>query len=145
MSDKKVHLKIITPSETKVDIMTDMVIMRCTTGDMGILPDHEACTAILDLGILRIIDEGTEKRMALLGGVAQMENNMLTILANNAEWPEELDNARARASREEWQAKLDNSADSVEVHRNHVQVRRALVRMDVSSYPLLSKSNEHDK
>jgi len=142
MADKKFQLRVITPNETKVDMPADMVIMRCMTGDMGVLPNMEACSVILDLGVLRIFADGNERHMALLGGVAQVERNVLTILANNAEWPEELDHARAVASRDEFQRRMEHSADDVEIQSNHVQVRRALVRMEVSSYPILSRSGD---
>ena len=145
MPDKKVHLRIFTPMEKKVDMQVDMVVMRCITGDMGIMPEHEACSAILDLGVLRIINQGeSERHMALLGGVAQVDRNELTILANNAEWPEELDQARALAARDEFQRRMENSADDTEVASNAVQMRRALVRIEVSSYPLISKTEEHE-
>ena len=57
MTEKKLRLQIMTPAEKKVDEDVNMVIMRCTTGDMGILPGHEPHSAVLDYGILRILND----------------------------------------------------------------------------------------
>ena len=136
----KLHLVINTPTEEKVNIQTDMVIMRTVTGDMGILPGHEPASAALDLGVLRIFNDGEEKKMALLGGIAKVERDTLNIVANNAEWPEELDHARAIATRDDFQERMLTSADDLEIQSNQVQLRRALVRIEVSSYSVLSKT-----
>ena len=93
-------MRIVTPEEVKLDENADMVIMRCTTGDMGILPGHEACSAILDYGVMRILSGGGERRIAIFGGIAQVRDNAVTVLANDAQWPEDIDRARAESERE---------------------------------------------
>jgi len=140
MSTKKVHLRIITPEEIKVDEKTDMVIMRCTTGDMGILPGREACSVILDLGVLRILDGSSERKIAIFGGIAEMQKDVLTILTNDAEWPEDIDRARAEADREEAERRLESAVEDMEIQSHQVLLRRSLVRIEVSSYPLISKT-----
>ena len=89
MTAKKLRLRIVTPEQVMTDGDADMVIMRCTTGDMGILPGHEACSAALDDGTLRVLDGGGERRVAVHGGVATIQNDVLTILTNAAEWADE--------------------------------------------------------
>ena len=139
MAAGKLHLRIITPENEKLNENADMVIMRCTTGDMGILPGHEACSAVLDYGVLRILDGESERRMAVFGGVAQVRDNAVTILANDAQWPEDIDRARAEAEHEQVERRMRESADDMELQRDHVMLRRTLVQIEVSSYPLLSK------
>ena len=85
MAAKKLHLQIITPESIILDESVDMVIMRCTTGDMGILPGHRACSAVLDYGALRVLDGGVERRMAVFGGIAQVRNDEVTILASDSQ------------------------------------------------------------
>ena len=86
-------MRIVTPNEIKFDENVDMIIMRCTTGDMGILPGHEPHSAVLDHGEVRILDDGNERRLAVSGGIAEVRNNVLTILTSLAEWPEDIDRA----------------------------------------------------
>jgi len=139
MAVKKVRLRIITPAQIKVDEEVDMVIMLCTTGAMGILPGHEPCAAALLYGILRILDGGAERRIAVYGGLATIQNNLLTILTNVAEWPEDIDRARAEADREHAERFLQERTDDIEIQHDQVLLRRVLVQIEVSSYTLDNK------
>ena len=142
MAGKKVRLRIVTPAAVKVDEDIDMAIMRCTTGDMGVLPGHEARSAALNYGILRIINGDAERRIAVYGGIAAIQGDVLTILTNDAEWPEDIDRARAEADRQEAEWRLRERADDVEMGRDQVLLRRALVQIEVSSHTLDSKDEQ---
>jgi len=142
MAGKKVRLRIVTPAAVKVDEDIDMAIMRCTTGDMGVLPGHEARSAALNYGILRIINGDAERRIAVYGGIAAIQGDVLTILTNDAEWPEDIDRARAEADRQEAEWRLHERADDVEMGRDQVLLRRALVQIEVSSHTLDSKDEQ---
>ena len=136
LAAKKMRLRIVTPTQIKVDEDADMVIMRCTTGDMGVMPGHEAHSAALSYGILRIRNEGAERRIAVYGGVASIQNNVLTILTNDAEWPEDIDRARAEADLEAAERRLQEKAGDIDIQHDQVLLRRALVQIEVSSYTL---------
>ncbi|MCL2162987.1 MAG: ATP synthase F1 subunit epsilon [Oscillospiraceae bacterium] len=140
MSSEKLRLQIITPDCVKYDDECDMVILRCTTGDMGILPKHEACVAILDYGVLRILNDGEERRMAVYGGIAKIWDDMATVLVNGAQWPEDIDRADAEAEREKAERRLQESLDDVQLQKEHILMRRTLVQIEVSSYPLIGKA-----
>jgi len=141
MAKEKLRLKVATPDKIKYDREADMVIMRCITGDMGILPKHETCNAILDYGVLRILDDGEERRMAVFGGLAQVRDNIVTILANDAQWPEDIDLSVAEEERDRSALRLQESADDLELQKEQVQMRRTLVQIEVSSYPLVGRAN----
>ena len=140
MAKDKLRLRVATPEKVKYDRETDMVIMRCITGDMGILPKHEACSAILDYGVLRILEGENERRMAVFGGIAQVLDNHVTILANDAQWPDDIDLAIAEAERDHTARRLQEDVDVLEIQKDHIRMRRSLVQIEVSSYPLLSRS-----
>lgn len=116
-----------------------MVIMRCITGDWGILPNHVPSSAILDYGVLRILNSGEERRMAVFGGIAQVKDNTVTVLANDAQWPEDIDLSRAEAERELLKSRRQDDRDILEIQKEQVQMRRTLVQIEVSAYPLISK------
>jgi len=59
--------------------------------------------AALKTGALRILDGGGERIIAVYGGLTAVQNDVLTILTNDAEWPEEIDRVRATADREQAQ------------------------------------------
>ena len=137
---RKLHLRIATPDNIKYDEDAEMVIMRCITGDMGVLADHEATSAILDYGVLRIINNEEERRMAVFGGIAQIGDNKVTILANDAQWPEDIDMAFVEAERDRMERRSRESQDDLAIQRDQVIMRRTLVQMEVSTFPLVSRT-----
>ena len=63
---------------------------------------------------------------------------MLTILTNGAEWPSDIDRARAVHDREHARRRLQERIDDIEIRDDQVLLRRALVRIEVSSDPLVN-------
>ena len=135
---EKLRLRIATPENIKFDENVDMIIMRCITGDMGIQPNHEAYSTILDFGILRFIKDDTERRMAVFGGMAQVRDNVVNILANDAQWPEDIDVSLVEAERDKAIRRLQESVDDLQIQKDQVLMRRTLVQIEVSSYPILA-------
>ena len=140
MPDKMIRLRIITPAKTKIDEDFQMVVMRCTTGDMGILYGHEPYSAVLGYGILRMVKGGIdERRIAVYGGFAEIRNNVLTVLTGDAEWPDEIDQARAQADRDAVQERLRDKTDDMELKHDEALLRRALVQIEITSEALTAK------
>jgi F-type H+-transporting ATPase subunit epsilon len=144
MTKNKLRLKIITPDHTKFDEDAELVILRTIEGEIGFLANHMACSSVLDYGVLRFFSDDLERRMAIFGGIAQMRDNVLTVLANDAQWPEDIDLALVEAEREQTQRRLQESVDKMEIQRDQVLMRRTLVQMEVSAYPLISPSISSD-
>jgi F-type H+-transporting ATPase subunit epsilon len=149
MADKKVHLQVVTPLGIKIERDVDMVIFRATTGDMGILPGHEPVSAVLDLGVMRIFDynEEEESYMAIFGGLAEVKDNIVTIITSLAETPEEISRSRAEEQYRlaEERVKEGRNEDYMDDHyTGPVRMRRSMVRIEVSSYSTLSSRKEHD-
>ena len=140
---QKLNLRITTPENVKYDDDAEMVIMRCITGDMGILAGHEPTSAILDYGVLRIIKDNEERRIAVFGGIAQIGNNTVTILANDAQWPEDIDIAFVEAERDRIARRSQEELDDLTIQRDQVLMRRTLVQMEVSTFPLIRRSGTH--
>lgn len=136
----KIHLRIITPEELKVDESADMVIMRCVNGDLGVLPGHCNYSAALGDGVLRIINGNSERKLAVLGGIAEIKNDVVTIVTNNAESPEEIDIKVAQDDRERAERRIKEKSGDLRIQSHQVLLRRALVRIEVSSYPIINKA-----
>ena len=90
MADKKIALRVIAPEKAsnrdpyKLQKECDMVIIRCSTGDMGFLPGRTPCSMSLDAGIMRMFNDGAEEKMVLHGGIGHIQDDMITILAEGA-------------------------------------------------------------
>lgn len=110
-----------------------MVIMRCVDGDFGVLPGHEPVSTVLGDGILRIINDGMEKKLAVFGGVVEVDNTSVNIYSTIAQKPEEIDLERAIRDREEAEAGILERTEELRYQSLGVGVRRALVRIEVST------------
>ena len=105
IQDKKLDLIITTPRGVKFKEKADMVVMRCIDGDLGVLYGHAPVSAPLGDGILRVYNDGTEKKYAVFGGIAEIENNIVKIFSTIAQrrkksiWKERKETEKKRKRR----------------------------------------------
>jgi F-type H+-transporting ATPase subunit epsilon len=59
------------------------------------------------------------------------------VLSDAAEWPEEIDRVRAEAAAERARHRLMQNTNDTDMQRAELSLRRALVRIEVSSYPII--------
>ena len=80
---KKLELRIVAMgSESGPPQFVDMVIIPCTNGDLGVLPGRAPCTMVVGKGNVRLLNEGEETRIPVVGGIASVAGDVVTILAN---------------------------------------------------------------
>lgn len=132
LNEKKISLKITTPRGLKFVEQADMLIMRCVDGDLGVLPGHTPISVVLGDGILRIFNDGAEKKLAVFGGVAEIGSKDVNIFSTIAQPPEEIDRERAIADRKKVEAAMQEESE-VQVQRLQVLLHHTLVRIEVSS------------
>jgi F-type H+-transporting ATPase subunit epsilon len=77
----------------------DTVILPGAEGEMGILPNHAPLLTTLKLGVITVRAQGKEERFTVSGGVAEVQPEIVTVLATAAENIEEIDVARAETAR----------------------------------------------
>ena len=77
----------------------DMVLIPGVLGEMGVLPNHAPLLSTLKFGILKVRYQGKEEVFTVAGGVVEVQPDIVTVLADAAENVEEIDVARAEASR----------------------------------------------
>lgn len=140
MDDRKINLRITTPRGLKFNERVDMVIMRCIDGDLGVLKNHAPVSAVLGDGILRIINDGVEKKLALFGGIVEIGDNTVDIFSTIAQRPEEIDLERAKRDKEEAEAIIMEETEELKIRSMQVVLRRSLVRIEVSLH--LEEENE---
>lgn len=134
VNEKKIDLTITTPRGVKFVEKADMIIMRCIDGDMGILPSHAPVSTVLSDGILRIFNNGVEKKLAVFGGTAEIEDTAVNILTTIAQRPEEIDLERAERDRREAEATISEEAEEYKIRSLQVMLHRSLVRIEVSTH-----------
>ena len=131
MAGSGLTVLVITPDGEKVNSRASMVIMRATTGLIGIMPGHEPLSAVLDFGVLRIMDgDADEQRLAIFGGVAQIRKDMLVILTGRAETARDFDLEQAYKQKAELEQQLlENDEDEAECERIRERMRYPRLRI----------------
>lgn len=139
MAEKgKITLRIMTPGRVVTQREVDFVVLRTVEGEMGFLPGHEACVAVLDYGVIRsYIDKRPVDVLAALGGFARMRDNELNVLTTVAEPPDQIDAALEAVAKQREANKLHELNSDLEIRRAENALRRTLVQMDVSAYSIL--------
>jgi len=131
---KKIILNITTPRGLKFVEEADMIIMRCIDGDLGVLPGHAPVSAVLGDGILRIFNNSGEKKLAVFGGIAEINDTTVNIFSTIAQRPEEIDRERAEADFRRAEETLIEQLEEQDIRRLQVLMHRSLVRLEVSSH-----------
>ena len=128
-------LKIVTPDGMEFEGMAEEVVVRTTTGDLGILAGHINCVAPLGMGRATIITEGKRRYAACIGGLISVVGGNVTLVPTTFEWAEEIDADRAEASYQRAQNVLkDKAATETDIRLAQARLHRALVRKSVVSY-----------
>ncbi|OGO74284.1 MAG: ATP synthase F1 subunit epsilon, partial [Chloroflexi bacterium RIFOXYC12_FULL_59_14] len=78
----------------------DIVVLPGAAGEMGILPHHAPLLTTLKYGFVKVRQQGSEQVFTVAGGVAEIQPDIVTVLADAAENIEEIDEARAEQARQ---------------------------------------------
>lgn len=83
--------KLITPVETVFEKEVEQVIVPTEAGQITVLPNHSLLVSILQPGELILKFEEDEQAVAVSGGVIEMFDNTLVVLADSAIQPSDID------------------------------------------------------
>ena len=125
------RLRIITPDRVFYEGDIDMVEFNTTEGEIGVLPGHIPMTVVLKPGILTITEENESKEAALHAGFAEILQEGVTILAEIVEWPDEIDEERAKAAKERAEGRIREHASETDMARAETALMRAIARISV--------------
>lgn len=129
------QLKIVTPDGLIFDGHAEELIVRTTSGDLGILAGHINCVAPLGMGRATVIIDGKRRYGACIGGMVSVVNGEVTLVPTTFEWAESIDAARAEASQKRAETILHKKdASDTELQLAQARLHRALVRRSVASY-----------
>ena len=124
-------LQVICPDRMFYEGEVSMVELNTTEGEMGIYPKHIPMTCIIAPGILTITEEGGLKNAALHSGFIQILPEKVTILAEVAEWPHEIDLDRAEAARGRAEERIRTRDSKTDIARAETALQRAVARINV--------------
>ena len=137
--NKKLKVQVVTPERILFDTEAYEVLVPSQKGQMGILPGHIPIISMLEPGILYLKnDEATPQEqwqvLAVSGGVVKvLKNNQVTVLADTAELPDEIDLARAEQAMHRAQQTLAESrGDRTTAMQAEIALQRSLIRMQLA-------------
>ena len=116
------HFDLVSPEKLAFSGEVDQVDIPGVEGDFGVLAGHAPVVAAIRPGILTITSGGTHQKVIVLGGLAEMSEKGLTVLADVATALEDLDRAQLAESIVEMEAKLPEKVG--------VELDHAITRLD---------------
>jgi F-type H+-transporting ATPase subunit epsilon len=94
-----IRCEIVSQDRTVFTGDVDIVVLPGASGEMGILPKHAPVLTALKYGIIKVRKGGKEEIFTVAGGIAEVQPDIVTVLADAAENVQEIDIARADAAR----------------------------------------------
>lgn len=124
------RLEVAVPERPVLDERAVSVQLPLATGYLGVLPDHAPLLAKMGTGVLSYVGpDGTEDRVAVDGGVAEVLGDCVRVLAERAERSGEVDVERARSALARAEQQLESPSLETDVDRAQRAVARARARI----------------
>lgn len=126
-------VEIITPDRVFYTGEATMIEFNTAAGEIGVYKKHIPLTTVLAPGIVKIHKDGEDDVIAAAhSGFAEILPDKVTLLAEIAEWPDEIDKARAEAALKRAEERLANKTEAVDAKRAEFALRKALIRIDIA-------------
>src|SRR5213594_3715711 len=128
----KLKLQVVTPTRTVVNSEADEVELPGELGYLGILPGHTPLITVLKAGVLTYSNGGDERTLAIAAGFAEIANDAVTVLADQADAPGEVDVPAAERERsgaeEELKTASPESLDAIRARLELAEARLAIAK-----------------
>lgn len=127
-------LEIITPDRVFYQGEASFIEFNTIEGMIGVYKKHIPLTTVLNPGIISITEADGVKKAALHTGFAEILDDKVTILAEIAEWPDEIDEKRAQAAKERAEERLANKSSDLDLARAELALKKALTRIGARGF-----------
>lgn len=129
-----IRCEIVSQDRTVFEGDVDIVVLPGSDGEMGILPKHAPILTTLKYGIIRVRKGGNDELFTVAGGVAEIQPEIVTVLADAAENVQEIDVERAEAARKRAEEVLAKGvpADTDAYLAMEAALRRSNLRLDAA-------------
>ena len=126
------RLEIVTAERQLYSEEVNSVVAPGVDGELGILPRHAPLLTMLKPGELRVVKDGEESYIAVTGGFLEVLGNKVTVLADEAEYAEEINLERAEAALARAQEAASSSVGGMDLERAMAAMRRSQARVRVA-------------
>jgi F-type H+-transporting ATPase subunit epsilon len=133
VAEPRVRFELATPNRLVVSEDVEEVVAPGLQGYFGVLPGHVPFLTSLQSGEVAYRIGRTEQYLAVSGGFAEVQGDRVTILAERAERPEEIDRERALRARQRAERRLQGKTqEEIDYTRTLTAFSRALARLQVA-------------
>ena len=130
MADMKTfRLLVNTPDRVFYNDDVTMVELSTTEGEIGVYAEHIPLTSVLVPCVMNIHVDVDVKKAAVHGGIVEILQDKVTVLAEIAEWPEEIDVNRANEAKTRAERRLSSNDPQIDVVRAEAALKRSLARL----------------
>jgi F-type H+-transporting ATPase subunit epsilon len=130
----QLQLEVVTPERRVLTESVDSVNVPGWGGELGILPGHTPLISQLQTGVLSYTQGGETFRLHVSGGFVEVNADRVSVLAEIAERPEEIDAARARMAREHAEKTLSAwSGTQEDFEKARAKLERSMVRLQLAT------------
>src|SRR5712691_134906 len=129
----KLILKVVTPEREILSETVDEVILPGREGYLGVLPGHAPLLTSLKIGAVEYRIGAEKHYLSLAWGFAEVLPDRVTVLADVAEHPEEIDLERARVKKKEIERQLEQPSADFDFAAAQASLQKATVRIDLAS------------
>ena len=126
------QLEIVTPEKKVVETAATEAQIPGKNGYLGVLPGHAPLITELAVGEVTFHAGAEEQRLAVAWGFVEVLPDKVTILAETAERPSEIDVERARKAKERAEQRLTSGDTNVDVEHTLDSLRKAETRLQVA-------------
>lgn len=130
--NNRFKVEIITPDRIFFTGDADMIEFNTIDGQIGVYKNHIPMTTVIEPGVVVIHDDGQQKVAAVHAGFAEILGEKVTLLAELAEWPEEIDINRAEAARRRAEERISAKTETTDLKRAEFALHKALARIDAT-------------
>ena len=129
--DKFFSLEIISPERVFYKGQVNFLELTTSEGDVGIYKDHIPMTNVVVPGIVTIHEADGVKEAAVQSGFMVILQDSVKIMAEVAEWPDEIDENRANEAKIRAERRLKEGGPGVNMMRAEAALKRSITRLNL--------------
>jgi F-type H+-transporting ATPase subunit epsilon len=128
------NIRVLTPDRVICSTTADEVVLPGLTGQIGVLEGHAALITALDTGLLRIKLNGKWTPIILNGGLAEIDQNQVTILVNDVEELTKIKLSEANKELEKATLAVENAKTNKARLDASVELKKAIARCEAANF-----------
>jgi F-type H+-transporting ATPase subunit epsilon len=129
---EKIELEIVTPEQLLFSGEVEEVVVPGSEGYLGILPGHAPLLSELQIGVISYRQDSQETKVFCSRGFVEVLPDRVSILAEAAELPDQIDAEQARAQQVEAEQQLRSDDPDTDYAQALLDLREAQIRLDLA-------------